>query len=100
MIVLNKIAYAATIQNPINAQTFEDLVQGLVGTLLPIATIMGALAIIVTGFQLIIATLGGNTSGLATAKKHLIWALIGTAIVVAAYALAEAAIQFAQELGG
>ena len=93
-----KNAYAVTIENPISATSFEGLLQTLTNQLLPIAILLGVLAIILTGFQMIIATLGGNTSGLATAKKHLTWALIGTAIVVAAYALAEAAVQFAQEL--
>lgn len=93
-----KSAFAVTIDNPIQADTFEGLLQTLTNQLLPIAIMLGVLAIILTGFLMIIATLGGNTSGLASAKKNLTWALVGTAIVVAAYALAEAAVQFAQEL--
>lgn len=91
-------AYAAPIkiENPLgpNTKTIPDLIKSIVDQLTPLAVVIAIFAIVVVGFNFVIAAAKGDPNGLKEARKNLLWVLIGTAIVVGAYALATAAQTF------
>lgn len=92
------VAFAVAIPNPIEAKSFEDLINNLAYWVRVIALPLAAVAIVFVGFKLIIAASSGDSKGLGEAKKFLAWVVIGTAIVVGASVLAQAVVNFAKEL--
>lgn len=82
------IAFAEEYQSPISCDTFsacaELILKAAVRLALPIAVIF----IVYSGFLFVIAQ--GSEEKLKTAKSTLMWALVGLAIVVGAWALAVA----------
>lgn len=82
--------------NPLTSQSFEALVQSLANWVAAIALPIAAIFIIYSGFLFV--TAGGNQSKIDAAKTTFYWTIIGTAIVVGAWALATAIVNFAQGL--
>ena len=76
-----------TIKNPINAKTINDLIEKILEGVIKIGIPIIALAIIYSGFLFVSAQ--GNTEKLATAKKSFTYTLIGAAILLGAWALAQ-----------
>lgn len=78
------------LQNPLSAELdsipeiFKALLKNVV---IPIAIPFVALAIIYTGFMFVYAR--GNKTELDKAKKALQWTLIGAAVILGAYVIAE-----------
>lgn len=91
-------AWAITIENPIAARNFPDLIKSLASALLVVALPLATAAIIFAGFKMIVASMSGNSSAMAEAKKMLGWILAGTAIVVGSSVLAQVAVNFAKTL--
>ncbi len=87
-----------TIQNPIAANDFNQLVGTIARAVTGIAMVLATLAIIIVGFQFVMASASGNEQKLTEAKKALLWVLIGTAIVVSAVQLAGGIIEFAGQI--
>ncbi len=79
-------------ENPIAANSFQELVLSLTRTLAPLILTVAAVAIIIVGFQFVIAAAKGDVGGIGKAKANLYWVLIGTAVVVGAYAIASAVV--------
>ncbi len=80
------------IQNPASAiSTEQGLPAAIINLFLPaILSLLGFLAVIfivISGIQFI--TSGGNPEGTATAKNRLVFALIGFAIVILAFAITQ-----------
>ena len=94
------LAYAsgATFENPIASKTFEELILNISKSVLQVALVIAPVFIIIAGIRFLTAAAAGNEAGITAAKKLLWWTLIGTAIVVSAYAVATAIINFASEL--
>lgn len=84
--------------NPIKANNFLDLILNITNALIPIATVCAVVAIIFSGFKFITASVSGKEEEIKNAKKMLTWSLIGTAIIVGAYALAKVVVDFATKL--
>lgn len=82
--------------NPLTSQSFEALVQSLANWVAAIALPIVAIFIIYSGFLFV--TAGGNQSKIDAAKTTFYWTVIGTAIVVGAWALATAIVNFAKGL--
>jgi hypothetical protein len=82
--------------NPINSDSFEALVLSLAQWVAAIALPIAAIFIIYSGYLFV--TAGGNQSKIDAAKTTFYWTIIGTAIVVGAWALAAAIVDFAQKL--
>lgn len=95
---LARTSVALTIENPIKANSFPELLQNLTRALLPLAVAFGGVALIFGGFRFITAAVSGDAKKLSEAKTMFWWILIGTAIAVGALALADAAVNFARTL--
>lgn len=83
-------------QNPLTSQSFEALVQSLANWVAAIALPIAAIFIIYSGFLFV--TAGGNQTKVDAAKTTFYWTIIGTAIVVGAWTLATAIVNFAKGL--
>jgi len=81
---------AATLQNPLggNIDSLPALVKELLNIVLIIGTPLVALAIIFAGFMLVAAQ--GNPEKLQKARSALLWAIVGGAVLLGSYILAQA----------
>lgn len=98
MLISAEAVFAVTIENPINANSFPELISSLADALQTIALVLAPVALVIAGFKFITSATAGNQAGLTEARKMFLWILVGTAIVVAASVLAQAMVNFAQEL--
>jgi len=89
-------ARAVTITNPISSNSFADVVKKFAQILVTVGIPLAAIFIVWSGFLFLTAR--GNDQQLTKAKSTLWWTLVGTAIVVGAYAIASAVVEFAQTL--
>lgn len=87
-----------TIENPIKAKSFPELIQQIAKAVRLIAFPLAIVAIIFVGFKFVISSARGDEKGLGEAKKMFFWVVIGTAIIVGASALAEWVVEFAKTL--
>ncbi len=78
------------LKNPVKFNSVPQLVETLLDIVLTIAVPIIALAIIYTGFMFIQAR--GNAKELEEAKRNLVHVLIGSAILLGAYAIALAVV--------
>ncbi len=79
---------SADLQNPLNSNTFSQLVKNVAKIVAQIGFPIAALAIIYSGFLFVSAR--GNEKQLEDAKRTFLWTIIGTAILLGAWAIAEA----------
>ena len=88
------------IENPLgpNTKSIPNLIQSIIGQLEPVAVVIAIFAIIVVGFQFVLAAVQGEPGKIKEARKNLMWVLIGVAIVVSAYTLATAVTTFFKNL--
>lgn len=84
------------IDNPITSPTFGDLVVKVADLVAKVALPIAALFIIIAGLMFVMAR--GNEDTLKKAKKTLLWAVLGTAIIVGARYLAEAIVELVKGL--
>lgn len=87
-----------TITNPIDAKTFYELVVAIAKAITAIGIPLVAMFLVWAGFLFV--TSRGNEQQLEQAKKTFYWALIGGAVVIGAWALSVAIVNFARSLGG
>lgn len=90
------LAQDNSLTNPISSTTFADLVAKLAKAVAAIGVPLVAIFLIWSGFLFV--TSQGNEKKLEEAKQAFYWAVIGGAVVVGAYALASAIVNFAQKL--
>lgn len=78
------------LENPLggNIDSLPELVKSLLNIVLIIGTPIVALAIIYAGFMLVAAQ--GNPEKLSKARQALLWAVVGGAILLGSYILAQA----------
>lgn len=88
------------IENPLGTKTttIQLLISSIVAQLTPVALIIATFAIIVVGFQFVIAAMQGESGKIKDARKNLMWVLIGTGVIVSATLLATAAKTFFSNL--
>lgn len=75
------------INNPINADTIDGFIKTLLEGVLKIGLPIVALAIIYSGFLFVSAR--GNSESLKKAKSALLYSVIGAAILLGAWAIAQ-----------
>jgi hypothetical protein len=83
-----------TIDNPLNVDTFTDLICLIIGFLIQISFPIGAIMIIVGGFYFV--TAAEDPAKIETGKKIILWTLIGLIIVFSAYGIIR---MFGEALG-
>ncbi len=78
------------LENPLagNIDSIPALVKSLLNIVLIIGTPLVALAIIFAGFMLVAAQ--GNPEKLQKARQALLWAIVGGAVLLGAYVIAQA----------
>lgn len=89
-------AYA--FENPIKFNTFSQVVLAIADILIKIGVPLAAIFLIYGGFLFVSAR--GNEQQLKTAKDIFWYTIIGTALIVGAYAIASAVVNFAENIGG
>jgi len=75
------------IPNPIEAKSIMDLVKKVLEVVLQIGVPVAALFIVYSGFLFVKAR--GNPEELKTAKNTFMWVIVGTAILLGAWVLAQ-----------
>ena len=100
MLVTAHAVFAANepknIPNPIVAKSFPCLVKALSEAAITIVVPIAIVAIIFAGLKFIIAGAQGNDGEIKKARTMLLWIIIGTAVVVGSFVLAEVGINFFQ----
>lgn len=90
------LAAGQLIQNPIKANSFSEVVQAFASLLVSIGIPLAAIFIVWSGFLFVSAR--GNPEQITKAKNVFWWTIVGTALIVGAYAIATAIVNFAQQL--
>ena len=85
-----------TIDNPIRANDFKEVVLAFARLLVQIGIPLATIFIVFAGFKFVTAR--GDPKGIEEAKKMLFWTLVGAAVIIGAYAIATAVVNFAKEL--
>lgn len=76
---LNNPAKAIEIENPLEADTFEELIEAIINLIFNIALVVAPMMIILGGFLFI--TAGGSPERVEQAKKIIFYALAGLIII-------------------
>ncbi len=84
------------IPNPIGVKSFSCLIKALSEAAITIVVPIAIVAIIFAGLKFIIAGAKGDEGGIKQARTMLFWVVIGTAVVVGSFVLAEVGIKFLQ----
>lgn len=90
-------AQGGTIKNPIKAESFYDLVVAIAKAITAIGIPLVAIFLVWSGFLFVTAR--GSEEQLKRAKTTFFWALVGGAVIIGAWALAVAIVNFARKLG-
>jgi len=69
-----------TIENPLEAESLEDLIYGIIDFIWKVATAVVPLMIVIAGFYFI--TAAGNPQQIDTAKKIILYTVVGYAIIM------------------
>lgn len=91
-------AQDTTYKNPILATDFATLIQSIATAVIKIGAPLAVLALIFAGFKFITGSLGGDAKAISEAKKIFWWTLIGAAVIVGAWAIATAVVNFAKTI--
>lgn len=68
------------IENPITAESFEEIIDNVIDFVFKIAIVLAPLMVVIGGFLLL--TAGGNISQVGRAKSLLLWTAIGFLVVL------------------
>ena len=96
IISMGSRTYAYTFQNPIQATSFDQVVLGFAKLLAQVGLPIAAIFLVWSGFLFVTAR--GDDTKLTEAKKTFYWTILGTALIVGAYAIATAVVNFAKQL--
>jgi len=69
-----------TIENPLQAESLEDLIDGVINFIFWVATALAPLMIVIGGFYFL--TAAGNPQQIDTAKKIILYTLVGYGIIL------------------
>ena len=81
------VSAAVEIKNPLEHKTFELLLKAIVNFLIKLAIAIVPIMIVIAGYYFV--TAGGEPEKIATAKKIILYTLIGLLIVLSAWGLIE-----------
>ena len=76
---------AVTIDNPLAADDFAQLIDGIINIIFTLALAIAPIMFIIAGFYFI--TAAGEPEKIQTAKKMILWTLIGLLVVISAKGL-------------
>jgi hypothetical protein len=94
---LVKLAFAqGPLKNPINADDFGAVIEILAKAVATVGISVAAVFLIYSGFLFVSAR--GNEQQITKAKTTFFWTIIGTALIVGAWAIALALKEFTQGL--
>ncbi len=79
-------------KNPVDENTFLDLLKRFAEDVRTVAVPFAVVAIIFVGFKFVTASASGNPAETAKARKLLKWVVVGSAIIVGATVLVDAVI--------
>lgn len=96
IIIATGAAYGQTLQNPLKAESFADLVRGLADAIIKISIPLVGIFIVYAGFLFV--TAGGDEKKLETAKTTFYWTMIGAAVLLGSSALARAIVDLVKSL--
>lgn len=80
--LIPSLAEAIIIPNPLDAETFEELIENLIDFIFWVAVAIAPLMIIISGFYFL--TAAGDPQKVKTAKDIILWTVVGFAIVLLA----------------
>lgn len=86
------------LENPIDAESFQELVEAVLEVAIAIGTPIAILAVIYCGFLFVKAR--GNSTELKTAKSALMWTIVGVAVLLGAKLLSMVIKGTIEGLGG
>jgi len=89
-------AYAESLENPVESERLDELIENVARAIAAIGIPFVAVFLVIAGFMYV--TAGGNEERVKAAKKMFTWGLVGGAIVIGAWALATAVVNFARSL--
>lgn len=97
---LRYVAYAEalTFDNPIEATDFATLIKSIAESVIAVGIPLAVLALVFAAFQFVSGSLSDNPGKIKQAKQVFWFTLIGVAILVGAWAIATAVVNFAKEL--
>ncbi|HAS80461.1 MAG: hypothetical protein UR25_C0001G0064 [Candidatus Nomurabacteria bacterium GW2011_GWE1_32_28] len=91
MFILPVVSFAEgeeiRVENPIQSETLIDLIKTILEGLIKIGMPIIVLAVIYSGFLFVAAQ--GNSEKLSEAKRSLVYTLIGAAILLGSWAIAQ-----------
>lgn len=80
--------FVVKIENPLNAENFQELVYNIINFLFKISLPVGALMITISAFHFL--TSGGDPKKVKTARDIIIWTIVGIIILFLSVAIADA----------
>jgi hypothetical protein len=86
-LVLPFLVLAVTIENPINADTFEELINNIITFIFNIALALVPLMIVIAGVYFV--TAAGNPAQVEKAKGIILYTLIGFIVILLARGFVE-----------
>lgn len=92
--LIPSLVEAIRIPNPLEAESFEELIENLIDFIFWVAVVIVPLMIIIAGFYFL--TAAGNPEKVNTAKRIIFWSIVGFAIVL----LAKGIISMIREIIG
>lgn len=98
MLGVARFTLAIDYPNPIEAEDFPTLIEAIAKALVLIGVPLAVLALIIAGFRFISGSISGSKDAIKEARSIFMWTLVGTAILVGAWAIASAVVNFAQTL--
>lgn len=88
LLALMSFSFTFAIENPIEAKSFTELLTSVLNIIIEIGIPILVLMIIYSGFLFVTAR--GNSEGLQKAKDAILYTLIGAAIILGSYVIADA----------
>lgn len=89
MLMVAGAAKALEISNPVESNSFQELLLSLAAAVRTVAIPFAVLALVFAGFKFVTASASGNTKGVGEARTMLVWIVVGTAIIVGATFLVQ-----------
>lgn len=86
-LILPVAAGAITIENPLKADTFQDLIYGIIDFIFTIALFIAPGMILIGAFYFLTAV--GNPQNIETGKKIILWTIIGFVVIMLARGFIE-----------
>ena len=80
LIILPLSVLAVEIKNPLEYDTFGELIEAIIDFIYKIALVLAPLFIVIAGFYFV--TAAGNPAQIETAKKIILYTLIGFLIIL------------------